>query len=43
VATLNAEQWVEAVGHLDEHIALLEGVIGKCEHEVRPIHDAIKG
>jgi len=43
VVTLNAEQWVEAVGHLEEHLVLLDGVIDKCEHEVRPIHDAIKG
>lgn len=43
VVTLNAEQWVEAIGHLDEHLVLLDGVIDKCEYEVRPIHDAIKG
>jgi hypothetical protein len=43
VATLNAEQWVEAVDRLGEHLTLLDKVIEKCEHEVRPIHDAIKG
>jgi len=43
VVTLNAEQWVEAVGHLEEHLVLLDGVIDKCENEVRPIHDTIKG
>jgi hypothetical protein len=43
VAMLNAEQWVEAVGHLEKHITLLDSVIDKCEHEVRPIHDSIKG
>jgi hypothetical protein len=43
VVTLNAEQWVEAVGHLEEHLTLLDKVIEKCEHEVRPIHNSIKG
>ncbi|MGJ5180810.1 hypothetical protein ACQR16_26615 [Bradyrhizobium oligotrophicum] len=41
--TLNAEQWVEAVGQLDAHLELLDQVIAKCEHEVLKIHDAIKG
>jgi hypothetical protein len=43
VATLNAEQWIEAVGHLEKHLTLFDDVIDKCEHEVRPIHDSIKG
>src|SRR5271165_392696 len=40
---LNADQWPEDIKHLQEHLTLLEGVIAKCKHEVRPIHDAIKG
>ena len=43
IMTLNAEQWIEATGHLEEHLALLDQVIAKCKHEVEPIHDAIKG
>jgi hypothetical protein len=43
VATLNAEQWVEAAGHLEAHLTLLDQVIDKCEHEVKPIHDSVKG
>jgi len=43
IAAMNAEQWPEAVRHLEEHLALLDKVIEKCEHEVRPIHDAVKG
>jgi hypothetical protein len=43
VVVLSAEQWVEAADHLEEHLALLDKVVEKCEHEVRPIHDAIKG
>ena len=39
---LNADQWPEAIKHLQEHLTLLEGVIAKGKHEVRPIHDAIK-
>ena len=40
---LNADQWPEAVKQLQEHLTLLEGVVAKCKHEVRLIHDAIKG
>jgi hypothetical protein len=40
---LNADQWPKAIEHLQEHLTLLKAVIGKCKHEVRPIHDAIKG
>jgi hypothetical protein len=43
VAMLNVEQWVEAVKQLEAHLTLLDKVIEKCEHEVRPIHDAVKG
>ena len=43
VATLNAAQWVEATEHLNSHLSLLDKVIEKCEHEVKPIHDAIEG
>ena len=43
VPTMNAEQWPEAVGHLEQHLNLLEGVVAKCEHEVGPIHDKVRG
>jgi hypothetical protein len=43
VVAMNAEQWPEAVSHLEEHLALLDKVIEKCEPEVRPIHDAVHG
>jgi hypothetical protein len=43
VMMLNAEQWVKAVDQLEDHLALLDNVIEKCEREVRPLHDAIKG
>ncbi|WP_316168410.1 MULTISPECIES: hypothetical protein [unclassified Bradyrhizobium] len=43
VAVMNAEQWVEAVRQIDDHLKLLDGVVAKCENEVKPIHDAIKG
>lgn len=43
IAILNAEQWVEAASHIEKHLTLLDKVIEKCEHEVRPIHDSVKG
>jgi hypothetical protein len=41
--SMNAQQWTDAVPHLEDHLALIDRIIEKCEHEVRPIHDAIKG
>ncbi len=41
--SMNAEQWTTAVPHLDGHLDLINRVIEKCEHEVRPMHDAISG
>lgn len=43
IMVMNVEQWKEAVGHLEDHLSLLDQVIAKCEHEVRPIHDSVKG
>jgi hypothetical protein len=43
MGALNPEQWIEAVSHLEQHLTLLDQVIQKCEHEVRPIHDAVSG
>ncbi len=43
IVRLNAQQWPEAVNQLEEHLSLLDGVIAKCDAEVRPIHDSIKG
>jgi hypothetical protein len=42
IVSLNAEQWVKAADHIEEHLTLIDKVIEKCDHEVRPIHDAIK-
>lgn len=41
VAMMNATQWPEAIGHLEQHLGLLEGVVAKCKHEVGPIHDEV--
>ena len=43
IVMMNADQWTEAIDQLEQHLALLDSVIGKCEHEIRPIHDSIKG
>ncbi len=43
VVMMNAEQWPEAIGHLEQHLNLLEDVVVKCRHEVGPIHDTVKG
>jgi predicted component of type VI protein secretion system len=39
---MNAAQRQEALGHIADHLSLIEQVIAKCEHEVRPIHDSVK-
>ncbi len=39
---LSANQWVEGVSKIEDHLALLKEVITKCEHDVRPLHDTIK-
>ncbi len=41
VMMMNAEQWREAVGHLEEQLTLLDQIADKCEHEVRPLHDSV--
>ena len=40
---MRPEQWPEAYGHLRDSLDLLAAVIAKCEHELAPIHDSIKG
>jgi hypothetical protein len=40
---LNADEWPEALGHIEKHLTLLDAIIAKCEHEVKPIHDAVEG
>jgi hypothetical protein len=40
---MNSEQWNAAVPRLRDHLTLLDQVIEKCEHEVGPLHAAIKG
>jgi len=41
--SLNYDQWPEALGHIEKHLTLLDAIIDKCEHEVKPIHDAVEG
>jgi hypothetical protein len=43
IAVMNAHQWTEEIGHLDHRLTLLDDAVAKCKHELRPIHDAIKG
>ena len=38
----NASERQEALGHIAQHLALLDQVVAKCEHEVQPIHDSVK-
>jgi hypothetical protein len=40
---MNASQRREALEHIAQHLVLLDQVVAKCEHEVRPIHDSVKG
>jgi hypothetical protein len=39
---MNGPQRQEALHHISEHLSLIDQVIAKCEHEVRPIHDSVK-
>ncbi len=39
---MSASQRREAIGHITQHLALIDQVMAKCEHEVRPIHDLVK-
>jgi hypothetical protein len=39
ILTLNADQWITAIQQVYEHLALLDKVVDKADHEVRPIHD----
>jgi len=41
--SMNAEQWTSRVPYLEENISLVSKAIEKCEREVWPIHNAIKG
>jgi hypothetical protein len=43
VAVLNADEWPEAIGHIEKHLGLLDKIIAKCKQEVQPLHDAIDG
>jgi hypothetical protein len=43
IVSMNAGQWMEAIGHLEHHLTLLDGVVTKCKHEVAPLHDAVRG
>jgi len=39
---MNGAQRQEALGHIAEHLSLIDKVIAKCEDEVRPIHASVK-
>jgi hypothetical protein len=39
---MSASQRREALGHITQHLTLIDQVIAKCEHEVQPIHDSVK-
>jgi hypothetical protein len=43
VVMMNAQQWPEAVDHLDSHLNLISVVVDKYVVDVRPIHDSVKG
>lgn len=43
IMIMNSHQWVETLPRLEEHLILISKIIEKCEHEVKPMHDAIKG
>jgi hypothetical protein len=43
IMVMNAEQWREGVAQLEEHLRLLDQIVAKCEHEVRPLHEARGG
>lgn len=43
IVSMNVGQWPEAIGHLEQHLTLLDGVVAKYKHEVAPLHDAVKG
>jgi hypothetical protein len=43
VAMMNATQWPVAIGHLEQHLNLLDAVVAKCAHEVGAIHGDVKG
>ena len=43
VLNLNANQWTIAVQEIFNHLDLLDKVIDKSDHEVRPIHDKVSG
>ena len=42
VVMMNAQQWPEAVDHLDSHLHLISAVVDKSVSGVRPIHDSVK-
>jgi hypothetical protein len=39
---MNAAQKREALSKIADHLSLLDKVVTKCEHEVRPVHESIK-
>ena len=43
VLHLNADQWTGAVQQIFEHLDLLDKVVDKADHEVRPINDRVSG
>jgi hypothetical protein len=43
ITALNYDEWTEALSHIEKHLMLLDAIFAKCEHEVKPIHDAVEG
>lgn len=39
VVIMNAQQWPEAIHHLDQHLDLIDAVVDKCESELRSAHE----
>ncbi len=43
VMRLNANHWIGAIQQIYDHLDLLDKVVNKADHEVRPIHDRVLG
>ena len=42
IVAMNADEWPEAIGHIEKHLDLLDKIVAKCQQELRPLHDAIE-
>ena len=39
---MNAQQWGEALVHVEQNLAPLDKVVEKCEYELKPIYNSVK-